>query len=402
MEKSTQMKYFKISFILAMTIVLMASCLKAESDNVTLYNDAVITGFTLGTMNKYVESTKTTYSGSTYEFDINQAVATNIFKDVTCIGRSIYNNDSLPLGTDLKHVLCTVTTLNNGITIIERIDEPNVYDYYSSTDSIDFTQPRKFRVFSSDGSVYNDYYVSVNAHQEDGDEFVWKLVDDNWTAVPDAMPLPAGIKQLLGKSTTEQYALSTDNKLMVSRDNGATWQEDAVTDDADLLPTRDLSLISYPMTNTDSVDYVLLIGNREVNEQNNESIAMVWRKVVDYSKQAPQARWTYMERNAKSDSLALPRMENLTMVKYDDGILAFGGMGLGGFDQLPYYTIYQSRDNGITWKYNPIYDYPEGFDHYADNVRAVVDNDNFLWLYCEGSGQVWRGRLNRLGWKIQK
>ena len=396
------MKYFKISFILAMTIVLMASCLKAESDNVTLYNDAVITGFTLGTMNKYVESTKTTYSGSTYEFDINQAVATNIFKDVTCIGRSIYNNDSLPLGTDLKHVLCTVTTLNNGITIIERIDEPNVYDYYSSTDSIDFTQPRKFRVFSSDGSVYNDYYVSVNAHQEDGDEFVWKLMDDNWTAVPDAMPLPAGIKQLLGKSTTEQYALSTDNKLMVSRDNGATWQEDAVTDDADLLPTRDLSLISYPMTNTDSVDYVLLIGNREVNEQNNESIAMVWRKVVDYSKQAPQARWTYMERNAKSDSLALPRMENLTMVKYDDGILAFGGMGLGGFDQLPYYTIYQSRDNGITWKYNPIYDYPEGFDHYADNVRAVVDNDNFLWLYCEGSGQVWRGRLNKLGWKIQK
>ena len=402
MEKSTQMKYFKISFILAMTIVLMASCLKAESDNVTLYNDAVITGFTLGTMNKYVESSKTTYSGSTYTFDINQAVATNIFKDVTCIGRSIYNNDSLPLGTDLKHVLCTVTTLNNGITIIERIDEPNVYDYYSSTDSIDFTQPRKFRVFSSDGSVYNDYYVSVNAHQEDGDEFVWKLVDDNWTAVPDAMPLPAGIKQLLGKSTTEQYALSTDNKLMVSRDNGATWQEDAVTDDADLLPTRDLSLISYPMTNTDSVDYVLLIGNREVNEQNNESIAMVWRKVVDYSKHAPQARWTYMDRNAKSDSLALPRMENLTMVKYDDGILAFGGMGLGGFDQLPYYTIYQSRDNGITWKYNPIYDYPEGFDHYADNVRAVVDNDNFLWLYCEGSGQVWRGRLNRLGWKIQK
>ena len=396
------MKYFKISFILAMTIVLMASCLKAESDNVTLYNDAVITGFTLGTMNKYVESTKTTYSGSTYTFDINQAVATNIFKDVTCIGRSIYNNDSLPLGTDLKHVLCTVTTLNNGITIIERIDEPNVYDYYSSTDSIDFTQPRKFRVFSSDGSVYNDYYVSVNAHQEDGDEFVWKLVDDNWTAVPDAMPLPAGIKQLLGKSTTEQYALSTDNKLMVSRDKGATWQEDAVTDDADLLPTRDLSLISYPMTNTDSVDYVLLIGNREVNEQNNESIAMVWRKVVDYSKQAPQARWTYMDRNAKSDSLALPRMENLTMVKYDDGILAFGGMGLGGFDQLPYYTIYQSRDNGITWKYNPIYDYPEGFDHYADNVRAVVDNDNFLWLYCEGSGQVWRGRLNKLGWKIQK
>ena len=403
MEKSTQMKFFKISFILAMTIVLMASCLKSDEDTVTLYNDAVITGFTLGTMNKYVDSTKTTYTGSTYEFNINQNVATNIFKDVTCIGRSIYNNDSLPLGTDLKHVLCTITTLNNGITIIENIDEPNVYSYYSSTDSIDFTKPRKFRVFSSDGSVYNDYYVSVNVHQQDGNEFVWKLMDDNWTAVPDALPLPAGIKQLLGGSTTEKYALSTDNKLMVSRDNGATWQEDVVADDADMLPTRDLSLISYPMANTDSVDYVLLIGNREVNEQNNEATAMVWRKVVDYSKQAPQAAWTYMERNAKSDSLALPRMKNLTMVKYDDGILAFGAEGIGGWDEPPYAMIYQSRDNGITWKYNSKYNFPDGFENLlTTNVTAVVDNDNFLWLYCEGSGQVWRGRLNKLGWKIQK
>ena len=403
MEKSTQMKFFKISFILAMTIVLMASCLKSDEDTVTLYNDAVITGFTLGTMNKYVNATKTTYTGSTYSFSINQNVATNIFKDVTCIGRSIYNNDSLPLGTDLKHVLCTITTLNNGITIIENIDEPNVYSYYSSTDSIDFTKPRKFRVFSSDGSVYNDYYVSVNVHQQDGNEFVWKLMDDNWTAVPDALPLPAGIKQLLGGSTTEKYALSTDNKLMVSRDNGTTWQEDVVADDADMLPTRDLSLISYPMANTDSVDYVLLIGNREVNEQNNEATAMVWRKVVDYSKQAPQAAWTYMERDAKSDSLALPRMKNLTMVKYDDGILAFGAEGIGGWDEPPYAMIYQSRDNGITWKYNSKYNFPDGFENLlTTNVTAVVDNDNFLWLYCEGSGQVWRGRLNRLGWKIQK
>lgn len=386
-----------------MTIVLMASCLKSDEDTVTLYNDAVITGFTLGTMNKYVNATKTTYTGSTYSFSINQNVATNIFKDVTCIGRSIYNNDSLPLGTDLKHVLCTITTLNNGITIIENIDEPNVYSYYSSTDSIDFTKPRKFRVFSSDGSVYNDYYVSVNVHQQDGNEFVWKLMDDNWTAVPDALPLPAGIKQLLGGSTTEKYALSTDNKLMVSRDNGTTWQEDVVADDADMLPTRDLSLISYPMANTDSVDYVLLIGNREVNEQNNEATAMVWRKVVDYSKQAPQAAWTYMERDAKSDSLALPRMKNLTMVKYDDGILAFGAEGIGGWDEPPYAMIYQSRDNGITWKYNSKYNFPDGFENLlTTNVTAVVDNDNFLWLYCEGSGQVWRGRLNKLGWKIQK
>ena len=24
--------------------------------------------------------------------------------------------------------------------------------------------------------------------------------------------------------------------------------------------------------------------------------------------------------------------------------------------------------------------------------------DHFVWLFCGGSGQIWRGRLNRMGW----
>jgi len=406
LEKSTQMKFIKISLILAMAMVLMASCLNSSDENtVTLYDNAAITGFTLGTMNKYIDNTKTTFSGSTYFFNIDQSnKSTHNLKDTTIIGRCIYNNDSLPLGTDLKHVLTTITTYNNGVTIIERLDQRNVFDYFTSTDSIDFTKPRKLRVFSSDGSAYNDYYVSVNAHQEDGNLFVWKLMDNTWVKPTDGTEeLPEGIKQILGSSTTEKYALSTDNKLKVSRDNGATWQDEVMTDDVDMWPTRDLSLVSYPMTNTDSVDYVLLVGNREVNEQNNEAIAMVWRKVVDYSKNAPKAKWTYMERNStKGDSLALPRIKDLTIVKYDDGVLALGGAGIGGCEYSPYVNIFQSRDNGITWKWNSRYVLPEDFDYNATKVTASVDEDNFIWLHCEGTGQVWRGRLNKLGWKNQK
>ena len=398
------MKLIKISLILAMTIVLMASCLKSDDSNsVTLYGDAAITGFTLGTLNKYIDGKKTTYKGSSYDFSIDQSsTSKHTFKDTTIIGRCIFNNDSLPLGTDIKHVVGTISTRNNGVALIERLNAPDVFDYFSSSDSIDYSKPRKVRVYSSDGTNYNQYYISVDVHQEDGNQFVWTLMDDDWTATPDETVLPEGIKKILGNSTTERYAMSTDNKLMVSHDKGATWQEELIIEDDDKLPTRDLALISYPMTNTDSVDYVLLIGNREVNEQNNEAIAMVWRKVVDYSKNAPEASWTYMERAATSDSLALPRLKNLTMVKYDDGILAFGGDGIGGCDERAYYTIYQSRDHGITWKYNPSYDYPEDFDRFADNVTATVDADNYIWLHCEGSGQVWRGRLNKLGWKKQK
>ena len=402
-KKVRKMKQIKILFMLVMTILLMGSCLSDSDSSVTLYNDAAITDFTLGTLNKYVGDKKSTFSGNIYLFNIDQSnTGSHTLKDTTIIGRCVYNNDSLPLGTDLKHVVGTLTTMNNSLAVIESLERPGYFDYFNALDSIDFTKPRKVRVYSSDGSVYNQYYISVDAHQEDGDTFVWKLMDDAWQPTPDTQQLPTGIKQLLGNSTTEQYALSADNKLMVSRDNGASWQEDLINEDYDMLPTRDLALISYPMTNTDSVDYVLLIGNREVNEQNDEAIAMVWRKVVDYSKNSTKAKWNYMERNSTTgDSLALPRMKDLAMVKYDDGILVFGGEGIGGWDEPPYTMIYQSRDNGISWKYNPCYNFPEDFNNLATKVTAVVDKDNFLWLYCEGIGQVWRGRLNRLGWKNQ-
>ena len=403
-KKVRKMKLIKISFILAMTAALMCSCLSSGDSSTTLYGDAAITGYTFGTLNKYIDGTKTTFTGSSYTINIDQSnTGKHTFKDTTIIGRCIYNNDSLPLGTDLQHVVGTLTTLHNGVALIERLDEPEMFDYFSSSDSIDFTKPRRILVYSSDGSSYNQYYMSIDAHKEDGNLFVWKLMEGYEPGIDDQLPLPTGIKQLLGSSTTEQYALSTENKLMVSHDNGISWQEDLVNEDADKLPTRDLALISYPMTNTDSIDHVLLIGNREVSEENNESVAMVWRKVVDYSKNAPKASWSYMERNADSDSLALPRIENLRMVKYDDGILAFGGKGIGGCTKEPYAQIFQSRDNGLTWKYNSCYKFPDGFDANAvTKVTVALDNDNFIWLYCEGSGQVWRGRLNKLGWKIQE
>lgn len=396
------MKLIKIALMLVMTTVIMASCLKSSDTEVTLYSDAVITNFTLGTLNKYVDGTKSTYSASTYLFNIDQSDrGTHKLKDTTIVGRCIYLADSLPLGTDLKHVVSTITTLNNGTAIIEDLDDPDSWLYYSSLDSIDFSKPRKVRVYSSDGEAYNQYFISVDAHQEDGEKFVWKLMRNDWQpSVEETQTLPDGIKKILGSSTTEQYALSTDNKLMVSHDKGVTWQEEKIAEDADKLPTRDLSLVSYPLAKTDSTDYVLLIGNREVNEQNTESTAMVWRKVVDYSQRAPKAYWTYIERDAEDETYSLPRMADLTMVKYDDGVLAFGAEGIGGCDiTAPYSEIYQSRDNGITWKLTSRYAFPEDFDFSASDVKAVVDSDNFIWLYCTGTGEVWRGRLNRLGWK---
>jgi hypothetical protein len=41
----------------------------------------------------------------------------------------------------------------------------------------------------------------------------------------------------------------------------------------------------------------------------------------------------------------------------------------------------------------------DGFDKNAKSVAVAVDADNFIWLISSGTGEVWRGRLNKMGWK---
>ncbi len=360
----------------------VTSCLSG-GDDTTLYDDAAITSFSVETLKRTIHTTSSkgtdstytaTYSALAYPFSIDQ------------IGHRIFNADSLPLGTDVAHVVCAISSYNNG-TILIRDVASDTLRYYVSTDSIDFTTPRRFVVLSNDGSGKTEYDVSVNVFQEDPDKFVWTLVENaTWPADTDVDDLPQGISRMLGKSTTESYALSDDNRLMVFRQGSSQWEEDLLDDDASLLPTEDISMVCYPMNLSAETDYVLMAGNRSTSLYPQETTAQVWRKIVDYGSSTQESRWMYMERPANA-LYQLPRLEHLQLVKYDDGVLAFGS---------PYTAVYQSRDNGITWKKNSMYQLPDGFDVNATSVKVKVDDDNNIWLYCQGTGQVWRGCLNRL------
>ncbi len=393
-----QMRLFKTICMLLFALVLTASCLNSSNSSTTLYSDAAISGFSIGTLKQIVHTTTqngvdSTYivkvTGSNYEFHIDQ------------VNHRIYNTDSLPVGTDLEHIVCTVTTVSNSVVTILDM-EGDTIRLYNSTDSIDFSQPRKFIVHSTDGTGWSEYTVSVNAHQEEADEMRWELMDNATVPTDDQPEVPMeGIKRIIGSCATETYALSTDNRLMVWRDGSTEWEEEWLDSDAQLLPMEDLALASYAMPKVDNTLYVVMIGNRSVEQYPQEKIARVWRKIVDNDPYAPRGYWTYME-CTDDEPYALPRLKHLSLVTYDDALLALGGEGVGGNIQAPWSQFYQSRDNGITWKYNKVYQLPEGFDYSATNVTMTVDDDHFLWLFCEGTGQVWRGRLNKLGWEIKK
>lgn len=383
------MRPTKTIYLLLATLVMMTSCISSSNSDTTLATDAAVDGFAIGTLKRTMHTKTATGADSTYTTTVNGA---SYSFTIDQIGHRIFNPDSLPIGTRLDKVTVSMTTYNNGSIYLRDTESDNLI-LYNSSDSIDFTLPRTYVIYSSDYKGSTEYTVTINVHQEVGSEFVWKLMDSDWKPEEPVAPvLPEGIKRIIGESSTEQYALSTDDRLMVSTDDGKTWLEDLLDDNPELVPTENVSIVSYPMAMTENTEYVLMVGSPNPTLFPEAEKALVWRKIIDHDDLAPLSIWTYMTRQ-ENGLYQLPNMKDCSLVKYDDGVLAFGA---------PYNTIYQSRDNGITWKQNSSYVMPEGFDTDATKVAVSVDDDNFIWLHCSGTGQVWRGRLNKLGWQNTK
>jgi hypothetical protein len=460
-----------------------------DDTEVTRYDDAAITAFTLGTVNRYVNGVKSTFNGSEYLFHIDQT------------NRIIYNKDSLPIGTDAAHIICGLSTYNNGQPYIVSTDGTYM-TYHTTTDSVDFTTPRTFRVIASSGAGYTDYTVKVNVHKENPDSFVWKKMADipvmndlrtimfndqlyvfgneggtttayttddgsAWTPVTlpttadantwqnavatiDSLYIMCGtkvyrtqdfttwdednsevldeasIKQLIGASSQEVYALSNSGMLM-SKYSGnlnlgmwipADFESDVNAED---LPTDDYAFTCYPMAYADSTDYVVMGGTKKIGDKWQ---GRVWRRIVDYSgvgilselkKLIEEAasgsetisstwirQWTYMERTGNK-LYELPALKDLQLVYYGDELLAFGGQSYDN-EITPLIAFWRSRDNGITWKQDVNYTMPpiDGttqFDNSATSFSAAADNEGNIWIVSAGTGEVWRGRLNRVAWE---
>lgn len=317
------------------SVLLLPSCLGSD-DDATYYDDVAITSFTLGTMTRTVTITKSTgvdttynvsYSGSSYKICIDQ------------MGYRIFNSDSLLMGTDLKHVVCTLTTRNSAVVAVKSLTSDSLLTY-SSTDSIDFSQPRTFRIISTDGDHYRDYTVTLSVRQREAGVLIWSAAD--------AAQMP---------ESADMVADSIDMQQL--------------DDDASLVPQ--LSLAGVAWMGTNDMRYDLWAGLRTETDK----AMTIWRKLSDADH---AGRWVYMTQ-AEDNPFYLPAMEQVALVYYSGRLLALGSKGV----------IYQSTDQGITWKQNSDISMPEGFG--GAPLKAIVSN-GYLWLK-DGQGQVWRGYLTK-------
>ena len=57
----------------------------------------------------------------------------------------------------------------------------------------------------------------------------------------------------------------------------------------------------------------------------------------------------------------------------------------------------------LLWQETDRITLPSDFDDdKVVGVLAITDDENYIWLYCkmkDATVKVWRGRLNKLGWK---
>ena len=369
-------KYIHVLCAALTCVVLYTSCMNSDDNNsAVVYDDMAITGFRLTSINRLVHST--TKAGK--DTVIKKTLANPVPFTINQETYEIYNVDSLPYGCDTKHVLATISSKNNGQIMIKSL-VGDTLSFYRSTDSIDFSKPRVLEVYTSDLKAYRSYTVEVNVRQYDNSTMQWERVTldelpdygddaDEWEDIMAKEEL----RKFIGEGTVEAYAFDYDNKIMVSKDDGATWVPDSVDGDTSLLPTQSCAFVSIPFGVNDSTDYQLMVGSCE--KEKIESV--VWRKIAEFGYDYDPCKWVQIPSDPRNDYY-LPKLEHISLLYYNGLILAIGS------DK----KIYQSRDKGITWKTSKAYTLPEGFD--SKDFIAFSDFE-YIWIYARDTGEAWRG-----------
>lgn len=200
---------------------MLTGCLNDDDNEVdyTLYGDAAVASISMGQMNCRVfcltkDGTKdSTYiskvEGSKYPFAIDQ------------VQNLIYNPDSLPMRTDVKHVLLTIGTKNGSGAFLKSPTSDSI-QYVSATDSVDLSQERELQVYPLGGGSYRKYKLRVNVHKELADTFVWRSVSTNSPFLGaeriKAFAVGENIAVFTLKSGSVEISLS-------ALDDGSTWRK---------------------------------------------------------------------------------------------------------------------------------------------------------------------------------
>ena len=193
---------------------------------------------------------------------------------------------------------------------------------------------------------------------------------------------------LIEKTDDFFYALS-EGKLLRSAD-ATTWQQDALDSEASLLPTADIRALGIQQAG--GRERIVLVGQRE-----DSDAGIVWNKTWSPGEAESEAQWMYFPLSP-DNTVPCPKLAHLNLLPYDGNLIAFGGTSADG-SRTALDRLYVSQDYGITWRHDGELHLPAGIKGAEGPIASTVDDNKFIWIIT--NAQVWRGRLNRLGFAQQ-
>ena len=445
-------------YILALTLAF-SSCDSEDYYDESGSSNCYIGSATLGTLNRILHTTVTNTDGTTKDSAyIGTLTGAKYPLSIDHAAGRIFNLDSLPYETDVAHV--TFADMSGTSTILIRklmVEDDTVFSISDSTNCI---VPRQLTVYSPDYTHTRKYQLDIRVHREVGDSTKWSQLANNVSIVTDLTEQRAlvcneqiylfakenGSTPVVLTASTDDaanlqrneismadiethnvvllqnkfYALasgklveSTDginwdytatsatepfdallaagsqqlvarqgDKLLGSKDGGQTWEEEAL-EAGGKLPLDEAYGLCFPSETDAQYEDLILVGYH-----NNEPT--IWKKNIDNSG-TDQYDWNYYTLATAADT-RLPLLTATSLLAYDKGLLMVGVDS----DHQPS-ALYYSKDGGLHWSSTTI-PQPKLADGTTGYVGAV-DENNFIYLFCNGSGAVYRGRLNRLGWE---
>lgn len=455
-------KYLKIRWLLPLLIMpFLASSCSEDSETVSTTGDyCYIKSVTLGTVKRQLDirdrqgnlirTTNSTFTGTGYLMTIDQR---------TCV---IENRDSLPYGSQLSAVLCTITFDGSVLTYREKGAEG--WLAYNATDSLDLTKTLELRLTSNDNESSRTYTFKVNVHQQEGDSLYWNKCEGEveqlvgmtdikafvlhdklmalgkkasgivlaersgieaqgtWEELATDLPSEADVQTLrqqesmlclstsdgrifssvnarewmqegialsgpltLVEKTGKYFYAVSEGKLLRSAD-AQTWEEDKLDAEATCLPSSGIRTLSVLQANGNR--RIIMVGKNE-----SSTSAVVWNKMWNESEGEENTGWTYFPLT-HDNPVPCPRLKHLNLLPYDGKCIAFGGASDDGRHKA-LDAMFISQDYGITWRPSTELHLPFELEGIDGCIATATDRNNFIWIIT--NAQVWRGRLNRLG-----
>ena len=410
--------------------IAISSCLSSD-DEYEVSSDATVHAFGLDTIH-----------GKHYPFTIDQ------------VKREIYNIDSLPVGSDtiIDSILIDTFYVTGYVTSGNITDTILNINNYQNLTGAATVEGLKFKIYAADGLTTRDYTLRINIHQQEPDSLQWTNMTDRIAGFPSA------------SIANRQKAVTLDNNLLVYVLEGTSltayrtstktfnsWEQISVqglpaldripafvkNSNETVSPQADAEDVLYASTgdgnvyrSTDGISWNLveaLSGNvetlissfqgqligilaEEFPTENIYSTEFQTANMLDEimivgkttgEKIIPWAydghNWAQMDPGTSYDSYCLT-----ANIGYYPSIIYYGGQFYITGERLQ--NFYKS-DAGLAWyKTESMFLLPKDVE-LRGNYSLAVDNDNFIWLVIgQSSGtpnEVWRGRLNRLGFKQQ-